>query len=88
MTERDLQSRIEFMVEAILDDVNKRHPNSKHKGNKSMIDKKPDAKKPPRSRLSMAACMLGGAVRATLQISSSEETWRNKKLNSKNCFKR
>jgi len=28
MTERDLQSRIEFMVEAILDGVNKRHPNT------------------------------------------------------------
>jgi hypothetical protein len=28
MTERDLQTRIEFMVEAILDGVNERHPNS------------------------------------------------------------
>jgi hypothetical protein len=28
MTERDLQTRIEFMVEAILDGVNKRHPNT------------------------------------------------------------
>jgi hypothetical protein len=53
-----------------------------------MIDKKPDGKKPPRSRLSMAARTLGGAVRATLPMSPSEVTWRNKKLNSKNCFKR
>ena len=28
MTERDLQSRIEFMVEAILKGVNERHPHS------------------------------------------------------------
>ena len=28
MTERDLQTKIEFMVEAILDSVNESHPNS------------------------------------------------------------
>ena len=59
---------------------------SKHKGNETMIHKKADGKTLARSRLSLAARTLGGAVRATLPVSSPEETWRNKKVNSKNWF--
>jgi hypothetical protein len=53
-----------------------------------MIYKKTDGKKPATSRLSLAARMLGDAVRATLPVPPPEQTWRNKKLNSKNTFKR
>lgn len=52
-----------------------------------MIHKKVDAKKLARSRLSLAARMLGGAVRATLPVPPQQEPWRNKKLNSKNSGK-
>jgi len=52
-----------------------------------MIHKKADGKTLARSRLSLAARMLGGAVRATLPATSPEEWWRNKKPNSKNCVK-
>ncbi len=53
-----------------------------------MIHKKADGKTLARSRLSLAARMLDDAVRATLPVHSPEEPWRNKKLNSKNWFKR
>jgi hypothetical protein len=61
---------------------------SKHKGNETMIHKKADGKQMARSRLSLAARMLGGAARATLPVPPLKESWRNKKLNSKNCIKR
>jgi len=60
---------------------------SKHKGNETMIHEKADGKTLIRSRLSLAARMLGDAVRAKLPVPSAEEPWRSKKLNSKNCFK-
>ncbi len=53
-----------------------------------MIPKKPDGKKLARPRLSLAARMLGGAVRATLPAPPPEEAWRNKKLNSKTVIRR
>jgi hypothetical protein len=61
---------------------------SKHKANKTMIPKKPDGKTPAPSRLSLAARMLGGAVRATLPVSSHEEPWRNKKVKGNKRFKK
>jgi hypothetical protein len=54
----------------------------------AMIHKKTAGKKLARSRLSLAARMLGDAVRTTLPVPPPEETWRNKKLNSKSGFKR
>jgi len=48
-----------------------------------MIHKKADGKKPTRSRLSLAARMLGSAVRVTVPMPPPEETWRSKKANSK-----
>jgi hypothetical protein len=53
-----------------------------------MINKKADGKKLANSHLSLAARMMSDAVRATLLAPSPEEAWRNKKLNSKNSFKR
>ena len=53
-----------------------------------MIYKKADGKTLARSRLSLAARMLGGAVRAKLPVPSAEEPWRNKKPNGKKSFKR
>lgn len=49
-----------------------------------MIHKKTDGKKPARSRLSLAARMLGGPVCVTVPVPPPEEPWRNKKLNGKN----
>jgi len=54
-----------------------------HKGNETMIHKIADGKKLARPRLSMAARMLGSAVRATLPVPPPEDSWRNKKANSK-----
>jgi hypothetical protein len=53
-----------------------------------MIHKKAAGKTPAYSCLSSAARMLSGAVRATLPVSSAGEPWQNKKLNSKNRYKR
>jgi hypothetical protein len=61
---------------------------SKHKGDEKMIRKKTDGKKLAGSRLSLAARMLGGSVRATLPASQAEEPWRNRKVNSKKGSKR
>ena len=60
----------------------------KHKGNETMIHKKVEGKKLARSHLSLAARILGGAVRDTPAIHPPEEAWRNKKLNRTKCFKR
>jgi hypothetical protein len=45
-----------------------------------MTHKKPADKEVDRSRLSQASRLLGGAVRASLQVPPPEEPWRNKKL--------
>lgn len=59
-----------------------------YKGNKTMIHKKANGKKLDRSRLSLAARMLCGAVPATMPVPPPKDSWRNKNLNSKNRFKR
>jgi hypothetical protein len=61
---------------------------SRHKGNETMIHKKVEGKKPARTRRSLAALMLGDAVRATLPVPAAAEPWRNKKVKSKNRSRR
>jgi hypothetical protein len=53
-----------------------------------MIHKRADGKKLVRSRLSLAARILGSAVRDPLPVHPPEEAWRNKKPTSKNSLKR
>ena len=53
-----------------------------------MNQKKSDGKAQARTRLTLAARMLSGAVRAALPAPPREEPWRNRKSNGKNSFKR
>jgi hypothetical protein len=49
-----------------------------------MVQKKPDGKQKPRTRLSQAARLLGGAVRANAPVPAhQEEPWRNRKRKGK-----
>ena len=48
-----------------------------------MINKKTAGKKSARSRRSLAARLLGGAVGAALPVPPPEEPWRNKNLKTK-----
>jgi hypothetical protein len=52
-----------------------------------MTQKTSDSKQTARS-LSLASRLLGGALRATLPVTLSEEPWRNKKRKGKNRGKR
>ena len=54
-------------------------------GNKTINHKKSDGKQTDGSRLSLAARMLGGAVRATIPVPPPKESWRKNKANNKNC---
>jgi hypothetical protein len=53
-----------------------------------MNHKTSDSKQIPRSRLSLASRLLGGALGATLPVTPPEEPWRNKKGKGKNRGKR
>ena len=44
-----------------------------------MTHKKSDGKRLARSRFSLASGLLGGTLRASLQVAPPEEPWRNKK---------
>lgn len=52
------------------------------------IHKKAAGKTLARPRLSLAARLLGGSVRAALPAPAKDEPWRNKKLTIKNGFNR
>jgi hypothetical protein len=53
-----------------------------------MIRKKSGNRELARARLSLASRLLGGAVRATLPVSSPQEPWRDKKSKGKKGGKR
>jgi hypothetical protein len=53
-----------------------------------MIHKRADDNELARPRLSLASRLLGGAVRATLPVSSLQEPWRDKKSKGKKGGKR
>jgi len=53
-----------------------------------MNQKKANNKIQARTRLSLAARMLGGAVRTALPVPPPEEPWRNRKSNGKKNVKR
>jgi hypothetical protein len=53
-----------------------------------MAPKKSAGKQSARSRLSPAARLLGGALRATLPLPPPEEPWRNRKPKGQNRGKK
>ena len=57
-------------------------------GSETVIRKKSDGNRKTSSRLSLASRLLGSGLRATLQVPTPEEPWRNKKLQGKNKRKR